>query len=77
MSLRSERYLYLDLYHEGKAEPRDGEGVMADMEWIIEVKGGDQWKWGDNCISIAEKESEYENSICGSGYYEYEQWCLA
>ena len=72
MSLRSEPYIYLDLYHDGQVELRDGEGVMADMEWITYIEEPKKYK----CLCIGFLMIGYKTNKCDSKIVGREQWCL-
>ena len=75
MSLRSEPYIYLDLYHDGQVEPSDGEGVMADMEWITYIE--EPMKYRTNkCLCIGFLMIGYKNNKCDSKIVGRELWCL-
>ena len=78
MSLRSEASINVDLYQIRRKEPSDGDGNMADTDWILDVnEHQDNFRDESYCINIIGEELEYENSLCYDPNEGYEQWCLA
>ena len=75
MSLRSTRFLYVDLYHDGQVDPRDSEGVMANKGWITHHENPDVYE-KNNCLNIGLIMIGYKSSKCDKKMEGREQWCL-
>ena len=75
MSLRSTNFLYVDLYHDGQVDPRDSEGVMADMAWITHHENPEDFLT-HNCLKIGYIKMGYKTNQCDKKKASREQWCL-